>query len=215
MKVDMHVHTHHSIDGLITRSELKKAISSGRIDAVALTDHNTASAWKEFSGLNIIKGIEKTIIEKDGNQFHLLIYFAYEDITSTDFYDAIDAIKEQDAIASIAHPFDTVRHAPADLKRYAEHVDALECLNARICTPNANKKAKTYAKLHNLAKTAGSDAHHHSEIGTAYVEAETDDIEEFRKLLLGGKAELKGGLSSPHVHTYSFLRKRGLIKPDF
>ena len=210
----MHVHSFRSVDGLITPKEIKNAISSGTIDAVAVTDHNTTAAWRDFKGLPVIRSVEKSIIEDNGNQFHLLIYFMNEDIAGDDFASVMDAVREQDAFASIAHPFDKVRNAPTNLDAYAGDVDALECFNARMCTPNGNKKAQEYARSHGLRMTAGSDAHHCSEIGAAYVEADAADIEEFRKLLLKGRVRIAGSISLPHVHTFSLLRRRGIIHPN-
>lgn len=207
----MHVHTYRSLDGLITKMELRRAIQLGKIDAVAITDHNKTSAWKEFSSLSIIQGIEKTVIQ--GNEkFDLLVYFVNEDIKSNDFYEIIDAAKEQDAITSIAHPFDMLRKAPKDIDDFSPYVNALECFNSRADMPK-NIMAEKYADVHGLCKTAGSDAHHHSEIGNAYVEADATDLEEFRKLLLNKEVKLYGIISSFYVHFYSMLRRKGILKP--
>ncbi len=208
----MHVHTHYSLDGLITRSEVKRVIKLHKVDAIAITDHNKISAWNDFSDLMIIRGVEKTIV--DGNEkFDLLIYFLNEEIKSSDFYEIIDAVREQDAFTSLAHPFDFMRNAPQNIGKYALHVDALECFNSRVSSLNINQKAKDYAKSHNLLMTAGSDAHIQSELGNAYVEADATDIEEFRKLLEDGNVRVCGKLSPFYVHLYSSLRKKGFLEP--
>ncbi|MGB9591966.1 MAG: PHP domain-containing protein, partial [Candidatus Kryptoniota bacterium] len=123
MKVDMHIHTFRSVDSVIIRKDVEKVISKGIIDLVAITDHDSAKGWDDFKDMNVIRGIEKTIIEEDGNEFHLLIYFANEYIESKNFYEVVDAAKAQDAIVSIAHPFDILRKAPKNINKYIKHVD--------------------------------------------------------------------------------------------
>ncbi|MEM4332080.1 MAG: PHP domain-containing protein [Candidatus Micrarchaeia archaeon] len=215
MKVEMHAHTHYSSDGLITLSEARKAIKSGKVDVIAITDHDTVAGWREFKGKEFIKGIEKTIEEDDGSKFHLLIYFLNSDIPHKKFYEVIDDARDQDAFVAIAHPYDTLRKAPnpEKLDEYGRYVDGVECINARMCIPRGNKKALEFASRHNLIKIAGSDAHHWSEIGTAYVEANAGSVEEFRKMLKLGRVEIKGGLSPIYVHTFSTLRKHKILHP--
>ena len=215
MKVEMHLHTHRSSDGLITLGEAKKVLKSKKVDAIAITDHDTTAAWKEFKGRQFIKGIEKTVEEDDGNKFHLLIYFLSSGIKHNGFFEAIDDVRDQDAFVAIAHPYDTIRKAPSAsrLEDYGRYVDGIECMNARMCIPHGNKKALDFAMRHKLVKIAGSDAHHWSEIGSAYVEAKASDIEEFRKQLKLGRVEMKGGLSPIYVHTFSTLRRHSILKP--
>ncbi|MCX8199934.1 MAG: PHP domain-containing protein [Candidatus Micrarchaeota archaeon] len=215
MKVEMHMHTHNSSDGLITLKEAKNAIKSGKVDVIAITDHDTIVGWREFKGKEFIKGIEKTVEEDDGNKFHLLIYFLESAIKHNGFYEVIDDVREQDAFVAIAHPYDSLRKAPhpENLEEYGRYVDGIECINARMCIPRGNKKAVDFAARHKLVKIAGSDAHHWSEIGAAYVEAKADNVEEFRKMLRLGRVEMRGGLSPIYVHTFSTLRKHKLLAP--
>lgn len=213
MKVDMHLHTIRSVDGLITRKDVEKAIDKGIIDAIAITDHNTVGGWTDFNGINVIQGIEKTIVEDDGNEFHLLIYFANEDIPSRNFFEVVDAARQQDAIISIAHPFDVLRKAPRNITDYIKHIHGLECFNSRERVPNANKKALEFAKKNNLLMTAGSDAHTALEIGNAYVECVASDLEEFRKKLTKKDVNIKGKKAGISVHILSVLRSLKLIAP--
>lgn len=213
MKVEMHMHTHRSSDGLITQREVKNALSKGKVDAVCITDHDNTDAWGEFKGLPVIPGVEKTIIEQSGNKFHLLIYFLDEPVASNNFDEVMDRVREQDAFCAIAHPFDRWRKAPTNLDAYAKKVDALEVLNARTMYPFSNASAKEYARKHNMPGIAGSDAHHCSEIGNAYVECDASDFEEFRKMLKKGKVTVKGGIAPLYVHLFSTLKKHRILKP--
>lgn len=215
MKIDMHVHTYFSADALTTPRELKKVLMSGKVDYVCLTDHDTVKAWEKFKHLNVIQGVERTIIEEDGSKFHLLCYFLNERIKSQNFDEVIDEVREQDGFCSIAHPFDA-RCKPSNLDLYYKKVDALEVFNSRIRVKNGNEMALNYTKLHDLCRTAGSDAHHYSEIGNAYVECECTELEEFRNKLKKNEVEVHGkSFLYPWVRIYSLGRKMNLLKPQF
>src|SRR2546430_15974562 len=56
------------------------------------------------------------------------------------------------------------------LDRLRAKIDALEIFNAREAIFLNNRAAARYAKEHNMAGTAGSDAHRASEIGRGVVE---------------------------------------------
>jgi len=216
MKIDMHVHTYLSPDALTTPREMEKILKTRKIDCVCITDHDTVKAWEKFKHLNIIQGVERTIIEDNGNKFHLLCYFLNEEIKSQNFDEVIDSVREQDGFCSIAHPFDTPRKAPSNIELYYKKVDALEVLNSRIRIKNGNEMALNYAKLHELGRTAGSDAHHYTEIGNAYVECDCTDLEEFRNKLKKNEIEIQGkSFIYPWVRIYSIGRKMGLLKPNF
>ena len=202
MKIDMHVHSKYSRDSSINYNQIKKC----KMDYICLTDHDSYN-WDKFKGLNIIKGVEKTIIEENGNKFHLLIYFLNEKIKSNNFNEVMDEVKQQDAYTSLAHPYDFLRKAPKNPEMYCKRVDAIETINSRIIIPFSNSKAKKLAIKHNLNQTAGSDAHHYTEMGNAYVECASNEIEDLRK-----KLKVKGHSSLPHVHLFSFLSKHNLLK---
>ena len=54
-----------------------------------------------------------------------------------------------------------------DILPILPYVDAIEGFNARIMVQDANKQALSFAKEHDLAITAGSDAHTAFELGMA------------------------------------------------
>lgn len=212
----MHVHTYLSPDALTTPREMIRITKKRNIDYVCLTDHDSIESWEKFKGVNIIQGVEKTIIEENGNKFHLLCYFLNEEIKSQNFNEVIDSVKEQDGFTSIAHPFDTPRAAPSNVDLYCDKVNALECLNSRMRTKKGNEMALNYAKSRELVRTAGSDAHHYSEIGNAYVRCDCSDLEEFRNKLKKNEIEICGkSFIYPWVRIYSIGRKMGILKPNF
>ncbi|MEA2576001.1 MAG: hypothetical protein QOH93_3299, partial [Chloroflexia bacterium] len=114
-------------------------------------------------------------------------------------------IKDQGGIVGIPHPFDTMRSAsrlqtPA-LERLVEQglVDIIEVFNARSVRQGDNDRALAFAREHDLAMSAGSDAHTLVEIGRAYVEiAPFGTAEQFLANLRA--CNVAGQLSSRLIH---------------
>jgi predicted metal-dependent phosphoesterase TrpH len=78
-------------------------------------------------------------------------------------------------------------------------IDILEVFNARSLHLADNDRALQYAKKHNLAMSAGSDAHTLREVGRAYMEVPAfSTAEEFLAALREGK--VNGVLSSKLIH---------------
>lgn len=80
MKIDLHMHSIHSIDGEFESSELVRQAAGAGLDCIAVTDHNCASgvaeavrAGREY-GVEVIPGIEMDCTFKD-LEVHLLGYF--------------------------------------------------------------------------------------------------------------------------------------------
>ena len=80
MKIcDLHTHSNYS-DGTCTPAELVREASKNRIDAIALTDHNTVDGLEEFFrageeyGVITVGGAELTC-EYEGNEVHMLGLF--------------------------------------------------------------------------------------------------------------------------------------------
>ena len=76
MKADMHNHTIYS-DGSLTPLELAEYGSSKGLNLIAITDHDSVSAFKEdltSSVIPIIKGVELSTYY-NGENIHLLGYF--------------------------------------------------------------------------------------------------------------------------------------------
>src|SRR5476649_2676258 len=65
-KIDLHTHSIASPDGSITLEDYRSILNSGRLDMVAITDHNTigfAMATKKTLGVRIIVGEEIKCLE--------------------------------------------------------------------------------------------------------------------------------------------------------
>jgi len=77
------------------------------------------------------------------------------------------------------------------IKRKNRRVDAVEVMNGRN-PESSNDKCNEFATKNKYSRIAGSDAHLANEIGNAYTICETNDIEEFRKLVKKNKTFVLG-----------------------
>ena len=210
MRIDMHTHTKHSSDGLSRPERIVKYAEKKGLDGVAITDHNTTRGWKKAllegnkRDILVIQG-EEIIVTSEGKKVgELLGYFLNEPIKPGPIEEVIGAIREQDGLISVSHPYDRHRGFKY-LDSVATLVDAVEGFNARCFHQSFNTKAQVFAKKHNLAVTGGSDAHFKFEVGNAWTEAKASTLEDFRKAILKRKTTVNGKLSGPMVRAYSWM----------
>lgn len=204
LSVEFHSHTIFSKDSLAKPEEILAACQRKGIDRIVITDHNTiqgALAAHKLDPERVIIGEE--IMTTQGE---LLAAFVQEEIPAgLSPLQTIEHLKKQDAFISVSHPFDRHRSGhwkPNDLEEIIPYIDAIETFNARCMSNNANHKANLYAQNHNLAKTAGSDAHAICEIGRALMLIpKFNTADDLRSVIK--QAEFKARLSSPLVHFYS------------
>jgi predicted metal-dependent phosphoesterase TrpH len=132
---------------------------------------------------------------------------------TSEFPGVVDRIKEQYGMVIVPHPFDKMKGSamkPSDTDK--KYFDAVEVLNSRCIRQSGNKKALEYAKKHSLLKSAGSDAHFESEIGTAWMSFNGDTIDEFQQAFRNGETEY-GGKTSPYSllsHIVAYRIRRSL-----
>jgi predicted metal-dependent phosphoesterase TrpH len=169
IKVDFHCHTSASEDGHIQLDMLMDFCDLNGIDKIAITDHNTlagaldgAVRWPD----RIIPGLEIMT-----NRGELIAYYVWKPVEQgQDPYKTIQALKDQDAVISVSHPFDIFRNGGWKISWLLEitpYLDAIEIFNAHCITDLPNLRAKAFARKYGLAGTAGSDAHDQYEIGAA------------------------------------------------
>ena len=197
MNIDLHVHTTAS-DGIETPERMVARAAAIGLDGIAITDHDTISGWERAIdagrrlGIFVIPGKEMRIRVGKKVVGEILALFLNEDIKLnqlSDIGEIIDLIRSQDGIVAIPHPFDWLRKSILieKLERKGIRVDAVEVLNARNRRESITKSIE-YAKRHGYPGIGGSDAHCAKELGSAYTFCNTDDIEEFRKMIKKGKA---------------------------
>lgn len=171
IKAEFHCHTEYSHDSLVKVPRLLEACKSKEIDRIAITDHNTikgALLAKKMDPERVIIGEE--ILTTEGE---ILGYFLMEQIKpGMSPMVTIQALKEQNAFISLAHPFDRARGQgwkTATLHEMLPHIDAIEVFNARCVHNLYNQEALNFANEHGLLKLTGSDAHSLLELGKGVV----------------------------------------------
>jgi predicted metal-dependent phosphoesterase TrpH len=167
MKYDLHIHTHHSACSILKPNTILKIAKKLGLDGIAVTDHNTIKGGIEVKKANKDKDFEVIPgIEVSTDRGHVLGLYINKKINSRNLFTVSEEIKKQGGIAILAHPFRFFPHLRAKIKdiNIKKHLDAIECYNART-SYFGNNSALKLAKKHNIAKTAGSDAHFSFEIG--------------------------------------------------
>ena len=168
---DLHMHTSWSHDCAVEVDELVDHAQAEGLGAIAVTDHNSLGGALE--AVQRARGRPLTVIPgeevKTDSQGEVIGLFLSEEIPrGLSFADTIAAIKEQNGLVYLPHPFDRL-HAipdPATLHRNLADVDVFEVYNARLLFEGYNDEAMRFARKYNLTVGAGSDAHVLQGVGT-------------------------------------------------
>jgi predicted metal-dependent phosphoesterase TrpH len=210
--VELHCHTYRSKDSLMLPKRLLEICRQRGIDRLAITDHNTIAGALEAAQLDP----ERVIVGEEimTTRGELLAYFVRDEVPAgLTPEEAIDRLRAQQALISVAHPFDYLRHgawSEPDLRAILPRVDGLEVFNARTWSRAANARAASWASGAGLLATAGSDAHGDSEVGRTRMRLPAfTSAAGFRGAL--ASASIVPRRSSPLVHLisrYATLRKR-------
>lgn len=88
MAIDLHTHTNES-DGSLTPADLLRAAETARLEAIAITDHDTFAGWdiarREYAGpVELVCGIELStrgprLHGRQPSSVHILGYFLHHD----------------------------------------------------------------------------------------------------------------------------------------
>ncbi len=172
VRVDMHSHTMWSGDCTTTPDELVPAVAASGLDVLFVTDHNSvagALAVQASLPCRVIVGEEVRV-----GRGELIGLFLHERVTpGLGVLDTARAIRDQGGLVYVPHPFDPMRNAlhPDEIDQLvaADLIDAFEVRNAKTSLESLNAKARDFAREHDLAQGAGSDAHVPDAFGAAYV----------------------------------------------
>ena len=182
---DLHMHTSWSHDCSIEVEELLDHAEAEGLGAIAITDHNVFGGAQEAVArargrdLIVIPGEEV----KTDDQGEVIGLFLREEIPrGMSFAETVAAIREQEGIVYLPHPFDRM-HAipfPATVHRHLHEIDVLEVYNARLLFEGYNDEAVRFARKYGLPAGAGSDAHVLQGVGTGALRMRSfDGPEEF------------------------------------
>jgi predicted metal-dependent phosphoesterase TrpH/glycosyltransferase involved in cell wall biosynthesis len=180
---DLHLHTNWSHDCAIEVGDLLTHAEAEGLGAIAITDHNVfggaLEALATTTPLMVIPGEE---VKTDGQGEVIGLYLSEEIPRGLSFGDTLAAIREQDGIVYLPHPFDRMHAIPdaATLRRHLDEIDVFEVYNARLLFDAYNEEALRFARKYNLTMGAGSDAHVLQGVGTGTLRMrEFHDREEF------------------------------------
>jgi predicted metal-dependent phosphoesterase TrpH len=168
-KVDLHTHSIASHDGGITPAQYAHAISTGILDAIAVTDHNSvelALILRKELGPKIIVGEE--IMTNSGEIIGLFLKERIKPGLTP--LTTIRKIREQEGIVYIPHPLETFRKGlPLSvLEEIFDQIDIIEAFNGRAFLQNKHAQSAMFAKLNNIRIAASSDAHGAAALGKTY-----------------------------------------------
>jgi predicted metal-dependent phosphoesterase TrpH len=168
---DLHMHTSWSHDCAVDPADLIMHAEAIGLGGIAVTDHNvfggaleTAALAREHE-LTVIPGEE---IKTDGQGEVIGLFLREEIPRGLSFEDTIRAIKDQDGLVYLPHPFDRLHSIaePAVLQQHLSEIDVFEVYNARLLFEAYNEEALRFARKYNLTMGAGSDAHVLQGVGT-------------------------------------------------
>jgi predicted metal-dependent phosphoesterase TrpH len=191
IKIDLHVHTRYSFDGLITPEELVFYAKKRGLDGVAITDHDRIDGAlkiaKETDFL-IIPGIE--ISSLSGHIIGLNIRELVPQKLSAD--ETVEKIHELGGLAIACHPMVFLKTSLKN--RINSKFDAVEVINSSaIPFGYSVKRSREIASHLGIAQVAGSDAHYGPEVGSAYTIIEADlEIDRILKAISKGLCQPAG-----------------------
>jgi predicted metal-dependent phosphoesterase TrpH len=170
---DLHMHTEHSHDCAVPVGTLLDYAEAQGLGAIAVTDHNVFAGAREAVELArtrelvVIPGEE---VKTDGGEV-IGLFLEHEIPRGMSMGDTIAAIREQNGIVYVPHPFDRLHTIPAaqSLHRHLAEIDVFEVYNARLLFEGFNDEALRFARKYNLTMGAGSDAHVLQGVGTGLV----------------------------------------------
>lgn len=186
----MHVHTVYSQDSKIELLELLRYARKLGI-GVGITDHNRIKGalhgvkLGKTLGVFVVPGIE--VSTKAG---HVIGYNLDVEVKQgLSVEETIEKIRDAGGFVVIPHPYRFVSGIGDLVKRV--YCDAIEVQNSRN-SAGVNRKAREIAEQGKKGFSAGSDAHSIEEVGTSYVVADAEKVENLLEQISKGDVEVYG-----------------------
>jgi predicted metal-dependent phosphoesterase TrpH len=177
LKLDMHLHSCFSNDGMGTPQDLIKSLKKRGLQGMALTDHNTIQGYRTVQQVApndflVIPSVE--ISTADG---HLLAINVTETIQAgLSVEETVEHIIDAGGEPIVPHLFRLLSGIKKDkLKRIQTKISAIEVFNG-CSVPNTNLKTAKVAHALSLGGTGGSDSHDPFYAGYAYTVIDSTDL---------------------------------------
>ncbi len=210
-KVDLHTHSVASPDGGITLDQYAHILSTGVLDVIAITDHNTIDFAVHANlklGDRIIVGEE--IMTTMGEVVGLYLKQPVQPGLSP--LETVKQIKDQGGLVYVPHPFESIRKGlhPSVLEELIDYLDIIEVCNGRAFLQNRSAQTVIWAKLNRVVGAASSDAHGVRGLGKTYSHVkELPTQEDLVKVLAHGVPITdRPGLRSLLYPKYHKLRRK-------
>ncbi|MFH1680212.1 MAG: PHP-associated domain-containing protein [Candidatus Eisenbacteria bacterium] len=213
VRVEIHVHTDVSDDSGNTFGDLERAASEKKIDAYAITDHDTlegALHLRDRGRVSVIVGEEVTT--SLGDVIGLFLETIVPPGLSPE--ETMDAIHEQGGLVYVPHPFDRKRKSRLfreAIERCVPRIDLFEVRNGRTPHESDNERAAAFAGETGLLAACGSDAHLPFELGRIFHEVPPfDSPSGFLRSIRAGRAVVPAASArSVGARLFGFLRGTG------
>ncbi len=182
------------------------------ITCVNICDHDSVEGAFKLRELAPFKVIVSEEILTDRGE--IMGMFLNERVPShITLEDAISRIRAQGGLVGVPHPCDNLARfglGATVMREIISEIDMIEVFNSRSPRAECSDTSLAFSKEHNLAASAGSDAHTIGEIGNAWVEMpDFNTSEEFLAALRAGR--IRGRRANYLVHlasTWAKLRHR-------
>jgi predicted metal-dependent phosphoesterase TrpH len=192
LRADLHIHSEYSNDCVSKLEAIIRRCQVTGINCVAIADHGTANGalkMQKIAPFTVI--VAEEIMTRQGEVIGM---FLKETIPNNiPLAQAITRIHEQDGLVCIPHPFDRPNRSGLGgkvLENIANDIDIIEVFNSRSPLPWFSVTSRKFADGHGMAKSAGSDAHTLTEIGSTYIEmSEFTSKDDFLKTLKQGRIQ--------------------------
>ncbi len=175
MKLDLHVHTVYSADGLVEPTKYLKILKKTDLNGFAVTDHNEVKGAlkvynlaKNIKEVTIIRGIEVSSLSG-----HILAYGVTDLIPrGLPADETKEKIINSGGVPVAAHPYRMASGLGSVVVKKVKF-PAIEILNHRS-PKRENTRAEKLAIELKTGRTGGSDAHVDRELGLAATEFENN-----------------------------------------
>lgn len=208
LKIDLHVHSKASGDGVSSIYEIVKSAKEKQLDGVAITDHDLplskedAVLLSDETNFLLIPGIEITT-----SSGHLIVLDPRTSFgANMPFLETVKTAVGDGSAVIIPHPTDPFSHGVGEMavKSSLTYSLPLEVMNASTLR-RYNNSASELADRLNLAKLGGSDAHWAPIVGDAFtivespnntMEAVLDAVKKGRTRAYGSETQISSTLQS-------------------